>query len=310
MSVSDLHESDITRLLQSGSPFFVYCLPGGQLCQADVADVHLTPWPGCEDPMAIPEESTAEEQYRESLGLLIGRLRQRGGKTVISRVICGRHEADMARVALDFFAAYPTSYRTLFYTPQTGAWLGASPELLYRVDANRLYTMALAGTRPYSDDGLPWDAKNLEEHRLVADFVEDALVAAQAEYHRSPLATLRYGSIEHLLTEFTADAATVDIDSLRDSLHPTPAVGGYPREAALADIAELERHRRNLYAGLIEFTDHESGTRYCIVNLRCMQFDATRYCIYAGGGITPDSDPAAEWAETDSKSAWLRQRMG
>lgn len=225
----------------------------------------------------------------------------------MSRAICGSHSCDMIQLALDFFEAYPQTYRTIFYTPQTGAWMGASPELLYKIDGDRLYTMALAGTRPLSDG--QWDEKNLEEHRMVADFIEEALAEQTPNYNRSELGTLRYGAIEHLLTEFTAEASQIDLERLKTALQPTPAVGGYPRREALDDIALLEAHRRNLYSGLIEFDAAENSQRLCIVNLRCMQFDSEHYCIYAGGGITSQSDPAAEWAETEAKSAWLREHI-
>ncbi len=271
--------------------------------------VQFTPWHDSRAPMPICTESTEFKAYSKSLEQLIERLRKRGGKTVISKVICGEHNEDMAQVALDFFNAYPLSYRTVFHTAETGTWMGASPELLYKIENGSLYTMALAGTRQYAEDSLPWDSKNIEEHLLVADFIENALSEQHASFMRKPLSTLRYGAIEHLLTEFTADAATLDIDRLRSRLQPTPAVGGYPRECALEDIADIESHSRNMYSGLIEFEDAALGARYCIVNLRCMQFNHNQYCIYAGGGITGDSDPADEWAETEAKSAWLRARM-
>ncbi len=307
MPVSHELKNELTRLLQSGSPFFAYCLPGGELSLADTASVRLTPWPGCSSPAGLWRESTSWPQYRTAIETLVERLKQRGGKTVMSRTICGNHNCDMVQLALDFFEAYPQTYRTIFYTPHTGAWMGASPELLYKIDGDRLYTMALAGTRPLSDG--PWDEKNLEEHRMVADFIEDALADQTPYYTRSVLGTLRYGAIEHLLTEFTADASQINLERLKTALQPTPAVGGYPRREALDDIAHLEAHRRNLYSGLIEFDAAENSQRLCIVNLRCMQFDAEHYCIYAGGGITSHSDPAAEWAETEAKSAWLREHI-
>lgn len=307
MPVSHELKNELTRLLQSGSPFFAYCLPGGELSLADTASVRFTPWPGCNSPAELWRESTSWPQYRAAIETLVERLKQRRGKTVMSRTICGSHNCDMVQLALDFFEAYPQTYRTIFYTPQTGAWMGASPELLYKIDGDRLYTMALAGTRLLSDG--PWDEKNLEEHRMVADFIEDALAEQTQHYNRSELGTLRYGAIEHLLTEFTAETSQFDLERLKNALQPTPAVGGYPRREALDDIARLETHRRNLYSGLIEFDADKNSQRLCIVNLRCMQFDAEHYCIYAGGGITSQSDPAAEWAETEAKSAWLREHI-
>lgn len=307
MSLASRISYRLAELLQSGTPFFIYCLPDDSIRMADVASVRFTPWPGCGPKLDICTESTGWPQYKAAVDAAVERLKKRGGKTVLSRVICGRQHCDMASLALSFFEAFPKTYRTIFYTPETGAWICASPELLYSIERGRLYTMALAGTRHLSN--APWDTKNLEEHRMVADFIEEAISRQTSDYRRSPLSTLRYGAIEHLLTEFNADATRINIDALKTQLQPTPAVGGFPRPQALADIAELEKHRRNLYAGLIEFEDQASSRRLCIVNLRCMQFDSERFCIYAGGGITALSEPQSEWAETEAKTAWLREHI-
>lgn len=297
----------LTRLLQSGATFFMYCLPGDTVRMADAESVRFTSWPGCGPELTMCTESTGWTQYKKAVDTAVGRLKKRGGKTVLSRVVCGSHHCDMASLAVSFFDAFPDSYRTIFHTPQTGSWMCASPELLYSIEHGQLYTMALAGTRRPCE--APWDVKNLEEHQMVADFVEKAISCQTTAYRRLPLGTLRYGAIEHLLTEFYADASQINLGMLKAQMHPTPAVGGFPRAEAMADIAELEGHKRNLYSGLIEFDDQISGRRLCIVNLRCMQFNSDRYCIYAGGGITARSDAEAEWSETEAKAAWLREHI-
>ncbi|MDE6136756.1 MAG: chorismate-binding protein, partial [Muribaculaceae bacterium] len=85
---------------------------------------------------------------------------------------------------------------------------------------------------------------------------------------------------------------------------PTPAVAGTPRDTALGEIAATEDTPRRCYAGYLLHSDATGRTR-AYVNLRCAQVSPDGYCIYAGGGITANSDPAAEWAETEAKAAVL-----
>lgn len=308
------------RALGCGEDFFLFRAPGGEPRLIDRAAVVCTPWPGEMPSARVWTESTGRDQYLQRVGALVERLGQRGGKTVISTVIAAHlPDVDMVALASDYFDANPQAYCTFFVDSRHGGWLGASPELLFSLDGSRLQTMALAGTRQAGMSD-PWDKKNIEEHRMVADFVEVCLDKCTARYKRHELSELRSGHISHLLTAFEADTPD-DLDRFKDMMFPTPAVGGLPRDRALADIAAVEDHPRKLYAGLIDLTDPVDGRRYCIVNLRCMNFVITsqeqdcqsRYsadcCIYAGGGITADSDPESEWAETRQKSAWLASRL-
>ena len=83
------------------------------------------------------------------------------------------------------------------------------------------------------------------------------------------------------------------------ALSPTPAVGGHPRAAALALIADVEGVERGRYAGAVGWVD-AAGNGTWAVTLRCAELsaDRTSACLTAGGGIVADSDPLAELAET------------
>ncbi|NBO61673.1 MAG: hypothetical protein EBU82_12015 [Flavobacteriia bacterium] len=86
-------------------------------------------------------------------------------------------------------------------------------------------------------------------------------------------------------------------------MHPTPAVCGIPPYLAQESIKSLERHQRELYTGVIGFMNPEQT--HCYVNLRCAQIIDGMLHAYAGAGITADSDPEAEWIETENKSNTL-----
>lgn len=297
---------ELHRLLEAQLPFALYCLPDGQPALCRPGQIAFTPWPGCELSGRPHSVSTDRELYLQDIRKVADSLAD-GGKTVISRVICGSWgDSDPIVLASQLFEAFPRCYRTLIYTKETGGWMGASPELLYSRRGNSLSTMALAGTLPQGDT--PWDDKNLEEHRLVADHVEQCLQQCGFSYTRHPLGTLNYGTVRHLYTPFEADCGGASLEQFRQLMHPTPAVGGSPRSRALKQIAHTERHSRQLYAGLITLLP-DADSEYCIVNLRCMHFDRQHYCIYAGGGITSQSDPTTEWSETQAKAAWFTRAL-
>ena len=98
--------------------------------------------------------STPRDEYDNALNKVVNGLKLRGGKTVISRVICGdAADIDWLSATEKYFTCFPSTFRYLYYTAATGAWLGASPELLLECDnAGNLSTMSLAGTRMKSSD--------------------------------------------------------------------------------------------------------------------------------------------------------------
>jgi isochorismate synthase len=257
--------------------------------------------------VAVEAATTDRADYLNHVNQLIDRLKCRGGKTVYSRLTCGNSEGvDWAKVADDYFDKYPSAFAYLYYTPATGAWLGASPELLLRQSADRLSmaTMSLAGTRPAGTLG-EWDRKNLDEQAMVTDFIADTLRECGMKVSLSGPNTLKYGSIEHLCTRIEGKSLEeVDFMTLANRLSPTPALAGLPRAEALADIAELEPHERRCYGGFVAVQGKCGLEAY--VNLRCVNFDHKNWCIYSGGGITVASDAEDEWAESEAKAAVLR----
>jgi salicylate biosynthesis isochorismate synthase/menaquinone-specific isochorismate synthase len=192
-----------------------------------------------------------------------------------------------------------------------GAFCGASPELLIRRSGAGAATVALAASArrsadPAVDDHLGEQLlrsdKERTEHRIVARRIERALRphSVWVEAAREP-ELVKVANIQHMATPIRAQLAEPrSAMELAAILHPTPAVGGEPRDRALAAIAELEDMDRGWYAGPVGWMDAAEDGELCVA-LRSALLRDRRAHLYAGAGIVGDSDPAAELAETEVK---------
>jgi isochorismate synthase EntC len=144
--------------------------------------------------------------------------------------------------------------------------------------------------------------KDALEHRVVANFVVDALRPFVSAVHAREPEVVRFTNIQHLATNVSAELnePAADVLTLAAALHPTPAVGGWPRDAADVLIAEVESMERGWYAGAVGWIDGRGDGELAIA-LRCglLWEDGAR--LYAGVGVMPDSDPARELEETELK---------
>jgi len=191
------------------------------------------------------------------------------------------------------------------------SFIGVSPERLLRVREGRLTTEALAGSvrrgASASEDAalggaLLGDEKELREHRLVIDSIERRLapLGIRPEHPGKP-ALFRLANVQHLHTPVRAALpAGVRLLDVLANLHPTPAVGGTPREAAVPYIRVLEGFPRGLYAGALGWIDAHGGGEF-FVGLRSALIDGASARLYAGAGIVAGSSPEKEYAETELK---------
>ena len=306
-----LHNDSALKQLPQG-PFALWRMPGdtswhlsadvdAEGCALNAGQLRIAAWPGSKPmPYAVCTESTDKEQYCRAVRMASQSALKRKGKTVIVRQICGtfRH-FDPTALANEYFDGFERMFCFIFYHPLSGWWMGASPELLveYRPDG-KLASRALAGTRP-AGIAMPWDVKNIEEHNMVtADIIERInTLGDDWAAHAEARTTLPYGAIEHLCTPVTiSPSGSNALAKAASALHPTPAVGGLPRNEAMADISRLETAPRLFYGGTACTPDK------AYVILRCVHFDSEHWCVYSGSGITPLSDPLDEWAETEAKA--------
>ncbi len=126
------------------------------------------------------------------------------------------------------------------------------------------------------------------------------------EYQETGPRTVVAGQLLHLRTDFEVDLNAVPFPSLGTDmlrlLHPTSAVGGMPKAAALEFLRRHEGYDRAYYSGFLGPVNVAApGVARLFVNLRCLQVRAHDAILYAGTGLTVDSDPAREWQETEMK---------
>ncbi|MBC3538170.1 chorismate-binding protein [Rufibacter sediminis] len=205
---------------------------------------------------------------------------------------------------------YATAFVSLVAIPGIGTWLGATPELLVQVDRHRVFrTVALAGTQPLTDGLTPadaiWRQKEIEEQALVQRYIVSCFRHLRLrEYVEMGPRTVRAGNLLHLRTDFSAAMDEVGFlklgTQMLELLHPTSAVGGMPKAAALQMIGQLELHERRYYSGYLGPVQLGQET-HLFVNLRCVELGQDTVTAYAGAGMTADSVPAKEWVETELK---------
>ena len=264
------------------------------------------------EPKSYPEISpwtrdTEYLQYCSQAHQIIQELKRAGGKTVLSRVITGVMIRKSSDIIEEYFNCNPNAFCYAYMTRETGCWLGATPEILYKHKRENKYfeTMSLAGTRLNSMHEYPWDYKNIEEHNYVTEYITNTLFGLGYDVSVGDEETIQYGAIEHLCHRIKAKVNGGNVVDLLNQLSPTPAVAGYPLEYALEDIMHFEVHPRYCYAGYVGYSDKKGLNIY--VNLRCVHFNTERFCIYGGGGLTELSTEEAEWQEVELKTAVLRR---
>jgi isochorismate synthase len=202
--------------------------------------------------------------------------------------------------------AYPNAFVYFFDHPEIGRWMGASPELFLEKKGTRLITVALAATRNSEFHSEDWNMKELEEQGLVSVFVDEVLSGyGITDYEKAGPEPVRAGEMVHLKTSYIFDASKLNssIGQFIISLHPTPAVGGYPKKKALEIIRKAETFDRGFYSGFLGPVS-KGGFRF-FVNIRSMQLGEENAVLYLGGGITRDSREKNEWDETRLKARTL-----
>ncbi|MCG8607014.1 chorismate-binding protein [bacterium] len=252
-------------------------------------------------------QSVANETFNGWIQHAIEKIRtNKKKKIVISRAVQSKLGPGFAPVRLfqDLCKAYPNAFVSLVAIPDFGTWIGATPELLLQAKGNRLRTIALAGTQPLISQPV-WNRKELEEQAIVSDFIRECFSQqGMHDYREHGPETMQIGELLHLRTEFNMDLGTGHAQGFTSEflrrLHPTPAVGGVPKESALEFIRQTEIHDREFYSGFLGPVNLD-GASHLFVNLRCLQLLKSSAILYAGSGITFDSVAEQECLETELK---------
>lgn len=248
--------------------------------------------------------------YQAAVAQAVGCIR----RGVLQKVVLARSlRVDLDGLSIgDLFlqacAAHPSALITLASTQEHGTWLGASPERLLVLDGEGIEVDALAGSMPADSapaDPALWGEKERTEQELVTQEVLESLRRVGSQTVRAHGLSVKHaGSITHLHTRITGSMQAPNALALARSLHPTPAVGGRPKSAAMELIATLEPRPRSLYAGYWGLV--EPGSARLFVNIRCMEIVGSAGLLHVGAGITADSDPERECDEVELKArTWL-----
>jgi len=246
------------------------------------------------------------------------------GRNGLSKVVLARATAVTSDAAIDprwlvgsLADRYPTCW-----TYSVDGLVGASPEMLVRLEDGLAMSRVLAGTirRNGAEEldlklahSLARSGKNLIEHELAVDSVAAALApfCSGMNVPDAPY-VLELPNVLHLASDVTA-VAHGDVSALRlaAELHPSAAVCGTPTATARRTIAELENLDRGRYSGPVGWMDASGDGEFAIA-LRCGYLSADRRSItlYAGCGIVAESDPAEEYAETEAKLVPMLEAMG
>jgi menaquinone-specific isochorismate synthase len=244
------------------------------------------------------------------------------GKVVLSRTmdIAFNDPIDPLYALDNLRERYKDTFRFLIEPAVDHAFFGATPELLVNLNGARLETAALAGSRPRGTSpetdyalalDLLADPKERSEHAFVADSVRELLQPLVDALH-APLepGILKLSNIQHLHTPFYGTLKPgFDVLSIVERLHPTPALGGYPQQAAVDVIASSEPIDRGWYAAPIGWFDHEGNGTFAVA-IRSAVTVGTTARLYAGAGIVADSQPEREWAETRLKFRPVANALG
>lgn len=225
-------------------------------------------------------------------------------KVALSRLLSIKKQIDPVRAFAEACRSLPNAFVYFLQTPEVGTWLGATPEKLASVRNRSISIDSIAATR--GNDKTPsqaeqWNSKEIHEQAIVTESITGSLIESGCSDIRvDGPRVLKAGPVSHL---HTVVSANYHIDPLPIilSLHPTPAVGGYPKASADRFIRDNEAHDRRLYAGFIGIHTSVEQADY-FVNIRCMQVFPDQVQLYLGCGITAGSVPDAELKETYAKA--------
>lgn len=234
------------------------------------------------------------------------------GKVVLARRAEFGFDEDLNGVLLaqELREAAPGCFRFYFEPVEGVAFLGASPERLFRREGRFVRSEAVAGTRPRGAssaddedlrDELLGSEKDRSEHGFVKVGIEEALrpLCTGLEVEEGVF-EMKLASRRHLVSRVRGELreGVTDADVLR-ALHPTPAVGGYPGETALEGIRELEPFDRGWYAGPVGWVGADASE--FAVGIRSGLVRGRTLALFSGAGIVPGSRAEEEWAEVEQK---------
>lgn len=274
-------------------------------------------------PTLEAEHLMAPEAWRQLVTTATDRIR-RGelDKVVLARScrVRASRPIDPLAVLARLQRNYPNCYRFLIEPRPGHVFYGATPELLAEVAGTGLRTVALAGSirrgnTPAEDEALGQELlanpKERWEHALVVESLRRRLrpLVTNLEIPSQP-DLCRLSNIQHLQTEVQGRlAGRFGVLPVVEALHPTPAMGGSPREVALRFLETEEPVARGWYAAPVGWFGPQGDGHFAVAIRSAVGVGREAY-LFAGAGIVADSDPDREWHETQLKFRPMLQALG
>ncbi|AZI58748.1 isochorismate synthase [Nakamurella antarctica] len=273
--------------------------------------------------ISYSDAAVSVSDYIEAVTAGISRIRAGELKKVVlahDLVATAENVVDERYVLSRLSQAYPTCW-----TFAVAGLVGATPEMLLRRRGLRISSRVLAGTA-WSDragahtagtvaTGLLASSKDLAEHAYAVDSVASVLgaVSADLQVPGAPRA-LPLANLTHLATDITgtlpaeSDGPSTSALALAAALHPSAAVGGFPKDVARGLIRELEPMERGRYAAPVGWMNAAGEGEFAIA-LRCAEISGNTVRMMAGCGIMADSDPEKEAREAQIKMIPVRDAL-
>ena len=278
------------------------------LAAVDAALAEARPAPRVPESLTFGQGSMSRTQWRDSVRSMAARLREGAAdKAVMARDMTIRCSWGFdERFLLERLTElYPSTWRF-----SVDSLVGASPEMLIAASHGTVSSRVLAGTcKPGEGAMLASSPKDLREHELASESVSSILERLCLDVRAQGPFLLALPNVTHLATDIHARLGAAHLLDLVAALHPTAAVCGTPRDAAMRLIEELEDTERGRYSGPVGWVDTAGDGEFAIA-LRCGLASGTRLRLFAGAGIMPDSDPDLELTETEAKMRPLLDALG
>ncbi|HLR02077.1 MAG TPA: isochorismate synthase [Virgibacillus sp.] len=262
------------------------------------------------------------EQWKETVQRAVDNIKSgRLKKIVLARELHVQlsNDANIASILEKFKESEEHSY-IFAMEYDRDCFIGATPERLVRMDREKVLSTCLAGTirrgeTQEENDGLKEelmnDEKNREEHDLVVQMIQETLSRYCHDIHMPDVPSVYpLKHLQHLYTPVNAMVSRgYHITDLVEGLHPTPALGGVPRDRALAFIRENEQLERGWYGAPLGWFDSNRNGEFA-VGIRSGLVQGNRASLFAGCGIVEESDPEMEYEETKIKFSPMLSVVG
>ena len=220
-----------------------------------------------EVPKAQKLSNSDEKDKNTHVDLVLKGISEINNGTLDKVVLSRFEEKELTRVdPMSIFKRLYNTYKNAmvycWYHPKVGLWLGATPELLFKVEGQKLTTISLAGTQPYTKEvEVQWTNKEIEEQQIVTDYITKQIEPYTNSITISDVETVRAGNLMHLKTRIISRIEkSSSLKSIIEALHPTPAVCGFPKQKAKDFIEEIgEETAEIMIVPETEIIEHNKG---------------------------------------------------